>query len=170
MLTESRGLLDAKSTVGACGPWQIMPQTARAYNKTYASKTGDKRCDLERSTTIAMKELSRNYEELQDRSLTFAAYHMGIGNIRKLRALYKQTMSKELCSFDQLYAEMPSQEVIDRLASKNDDTYGYRIKIQNAITLLRLFEEDRAYFDYLESQYRALSYDSRGVVAENLVL
>lgn len=117
-----------------------------------------------------MKELSRNYDELQDRSLAFAAYHMGIGNIRKLRTLYKQTMCTELCSFDQLYAEMPSQEVTDRLAGKNDDTYGYRIKIQNAITLLHLFEEDRAYFDYLESQYRALSYDSRGVVAENLVL
>lgn len=35
MLTESRGLLDAKSTVGACGPWQIMPKTAKAHDKNY---------------------------------------------------------------------------------------------------------------------------------------
>ncbi len=171
MLTESRGLLYAKSSVWAAGPWQIMPNTAKQYDKNYAWwKAGDKRFDLERSSLVAMKELSRNYNELQDWSLAFAAYHMGIGNIRKLRALYQQTMCTELCSFDQLYATIPSKEIIDWLASKNDDTFWYWIKIRNAITLLRLFQEDRRYFDYLESEYRSLSYDVRGVVAENIDL
>lgn len=69
-----------------------------------------------------------------------------------------------------MYATIPPQSVIDWLASKNDDTFGYWIKIRNALTLLRLFEHDRPYFDYLESQYTTLSYDSRGIVTENLVL
>lgn len=119
---------------------------------------------------VAMKELRRNYDELEDRSLAFATYHLGIGNMRKLRAVYKETMGTELCSFDQLYQQMPSQQVIDMLANRNDDTFGYWIKIRNALTLLRLFEKDRLYFDYLQAQYTKLSYDSRGIVAEKLVL
>lgn len=92
MLTESRGLLTAKSGVGAAGPWQLMPQTAESYDKNYNSrKGGDKRCHLGRSTMVAMKEIVRNYTEFQDRSLAFATYHMGIGNMRKLRALYKES-------------------------------------------------------------------------------
>jgi len=171
MLTESRGILNAKSISWALGPWQIMPGTAKPYDKYYAWwKSGDKRCDLERSTGVAMKEIVRNYNEMEDWSLAFATYHMWIGNMRKLRALYKESTWKELCSFDQLYATMPPQNVIDWLATKNDDTFGYWIKIRNALTLLHLFEEDRPYFDHLESQYRKLSYDSRGIVTENLVL
>lgn len=171
MLTESKGLLDAKSSVWALGPWQIMPWTAKFYDTNYASwKYGDKRRDLERSTMVAMKEILRNYNEFHDWSLAFATYHMGTGNMRKLRALYKQTMGKELISFDQLYQEVSSPEVIKMLADLNDDTFGYWIKIRNAVTLLRLFEEDRPYFDYLESQYRALAYDVRGIVGENIAL
>lgn len=170
MLTESRGVLNAKSSAWAAGPWQIMPQTAKSYDKKSISTYGDKRLDLERSTMVAMKELRRNYDELEDRSLAFATYHLGIGNMRKLRAVYKETMGTELCSFDQLYQQMPSQQVIDMLANRNDDTFGYWIKIRNALTLLRLFEKDRLYFDYLQAQYTKLSYDSRGIVAEKLVL
>jgi len=130
----------------------------------------DKRFDFAWASSVALKELSRNYNEFGDWSLAFATYHLGIGNMRKLCALYKETMGTELCSFDQLYTQISSQEVIDKLANRNDDTFGYWIKIQNAVTLIRLYEEERPYFDYLVSQYSALSYDTRGVVAENIVL
>jgi len=171
MLTESRWELNAKSVSWALGPWQIMPGTAKPYDANYASwKYGDKRSNLEWSTSVAMKEILRNYNEFKDWSLAFATYHMWIGNMRILRTLYKEGTWTDLCSFDQLYATMPPQNVIDWLATKNDDTFGYWIKIRNALTLLHLFEKDRAYFDYLEFEYRKLSYDSRGIVTENLVM
>jgi hypothetical protein len=64
---------------------------------------------------------------------------------------------------------MPPQQVIDWLATKNDDTFSYWIKIRNAVTLLRLYEQDPDYFDYLESLYGSLPYDTRGIVLEQLI-
>jgi len=87
----------------------------------------------------------------------------------KLRALYKMSTGEDLLSFDQLYDTMPPQSVIDWLATKNDDTFGYWVKIRNAVTLLRLYENDPAYFDYLESLYADLPYDARGIVSEQII-
>lgn len=160
----------ATSSVDAKWVAQIMKMTAKDFGWYWSKnhRSYDKRIDIDRSLHTAAKILNFEYQSFGDWSLAFAAYHLGHGNMRKLRALYKETMWHDLCSMDQLYAEVPSPEVIDWLASKNDDTFGYLAKIYNAVTLLRLYEQDPQYFDYLESQYQDLPYDLRWIVAENI--
>ncbi len=109
------------------------------------------------------------HKEFGDWSLAIAAYHMGSGNMQKLRKLYLTTMKKSLDTIDQLYLEVPSTEVIDFLASKDDDTFGYWIKVRNAWTLYQLYDCDRETFDRMEEKYKTLPYDLRGIVAQDIV-
>lgn len=172
IFVESRGDSLAKSTAGALWVGQFLKSTAMQYGgyKVRNGRVYDKRIDVNRSLDAAAKMHMSHYNEFGDWSLAFAAYHMGRGNMRKLRSLYQEATGNELCSFDQLYDTMPPQSVIDRLASKNDNTFGYWIAIRNASTLLRLYEYDRSSFDSLVALYDPLPYDTRGVVFEKLAL
>jgi hypothetical protein len=171
IFVESGGDSLAVSTAGARWVAQILKSTAAPYGwyKTSDGRVYDKRNDITRSLQTAAKIHHQNYKELWDWSLAFATYHMWIGNMRKIRALYKASTGEDLVSFDQLYATMPPQTVTNSIRRLNDDTFGYWIKIRNAVTLLRLYEKDPAYFDYLESLYADLPYDARGIVSEQII-
>jgi len=66
----------ALSSVGAVGPWQLMPGTARDLGLT-VTKSRDDRTDLSKSTHAAARFLSILYEQLGDWLLVVAAYNGG---------------------------------------------------------------------------------------------
>ncbi|MDB5251890.1 MAG: lytic transglycosylase [Flaviaesturariibacter sp.] len=75
---------DLKSTavswVGAVGPWQLMPETARELGLRVNRKV-DERTDYAKSTRAAAKHLNALYKEFNDWLLVIAAYNTGSGNV-----------------------------------------------------------------------------------------
>lgn len=70
----------AVSRVGAAGPWQLMPGTARILGlKVNGSR--DERKDYHKSTHAAAKYLRDLYKEFGDWLLVIAAYNGGPGNV-----------------------------------------------------------------------------------------
>jgi membrane-bound lytic murein transglycosylase D len=70
----------ATSWVGARGPWQFMPATARGYGLKVNNNI-DERTDYEKSTHAAAKHLLNLYKELKDWLLVIAAYNGGTGRV-----------------------------------------------------------------------------------------
>jgi membrane-bound lytic murein transglycosylase D len=70
----------AKSWAGACGPWQLMPVTARELGLT-VNKSRDDRYDYKKSTHAAARYLIDLYKEFGDWLLVIAAYNGGPGNV-----------------------------------------------------------------------------------------
>lgn len=71
----------AISRKGATGPWQFMPETARAMGLRVGGRTDD-RYDLFKSTHAAARMLDRMYAEFGDWLLVIAAYNAGPGKIQ----------------------------------------------------------------------------------------
>lgn len=70
----------ATSWVGARGPWQFMPYTAKEYG-LQVNGWVDERTDYFRSTHAAAKYLTYLYNELNDWLLVIAAYNGGPGRV-----------------------------------------------------------------------------------------
>lgn len=73
---ESGFNVEAISTAGACGMWQLMPATARAYGLTVESNI-DERAGIWSSTEAAAHHLSDLYARFKSWELALAAYNMG---------------------------------------------------------------------------------------------
>ena len=73
---ESGFNVEAISTAGACGMWQLMPATARAYGLTIESNI-DERAGIWSSTEAAAHHLSDLYARFKSWELALAAYNMG---------------------------------------------------------------------------------------------
>ena len=71
---------DALSPVGALGPWQFMPYTAKDYGLIVNSQEDD-RTDYLKSTNAAAKYLLYLYKNLKDWLLVIAAYNGGPGRV-----------------------------------------------------------------------------------------
>jgi len=72
----------AVSPVGAAGPWQLMPGTARLLGLK-VSRRVDERRNYTKSTKAAAMYLRDLYTELGDWLLVIAAYNGGTGNVYK---------------------------------------------------------------------------------------
>lgn len=70
----------ATSPVGAGGPWQFMPYTAREFGLTVSSYIDDRR-DYYKSTHAAAKYLLTLYKQMHDWLLVMAAYNGGPGRV-----------------------------------------------------------------------------------------
>lgn len=70
----------AESWVGARGPWQFMPYTAREYGLN-VNRWVDDRIDYFKSTHAAAKYLNSLYNDLNDWLLVIAAYNGGPANV-----------------------------------------------------------------------------------------
>ena len=73
---ESGFTTDARSNVGAVGPWQFMPGTARHF-KLRSDWWVDERRDVLLSTRAASRYLSQLYNMFNDWALVLAAYNTG---------------------------------------------------------------------------------------------
>lgn len=78
---ESSLKTDATSWVGAAGPWQFMPATARVYGLKVNPKN-DERRDYFKSTHAAAKFLLKLYSDFHDWLLVIAAYNCGPERVR----------------------------------------------------------------------------------------
>lgn len=70
----------ATSNVGAGGPWQFMPYTARDYGLV-VTPTYDERRDYIKSTHAAARYLLYLYQQMHDWLLVIAAYNGGPGRV-----------------------------------------------------------------------------------------
>ncbi len=79
---ESNLKTGATSWVGAAGPWQFMPQTAREYGLVVNAYV-DERRDYVKSTHAAARYLLNSYKVYHDWLLVLASYNGGLGNVNK---------------------------------------------------------------------------------------
>jgi membrane-bound lytic murein transglycosylase D len=79
---ESNLKTNATSWVGAAGPWQFMPQTAREYGLVVNAYV-DERRDYVKSTHAAARYLLNSYKVYHDWLLVLASYNGGLGNVNK---------------------------------------------------------------------------------------
>jgi len=70
------------SWVGAVGPWQFMPATARQFGLTI-NDTVDERYDIYKSTYAAAKYLKQLYQHYSNWNLVVAAYNSGTAHVDK---------------------------------------------------------------------------------------
>src|SRR5690606_17165036 len=73
---ESSFNLKACSRVGACGIWQFMRSTAKAYMRPMNAYVDERRDPLI-STRAAARKLRKNYEMLEDWPLAVTGYNHG---------------------------------------------------------------------------------------------
>ncbi len=79
---ESNLKVGATSWVGAAGPWQFMPATAREYGLVVNGYV-DERRDYVKSTHAAARYLLNSYKVYHDWLLVLASYNGGLGNVNK---------------------------------------------------------------------------------------
>ena len=77
---ESSLKTSATSWVGAAGPWQFMPGTAKNYGLKIG-RYNDERRDYFKSTNAAARFLLKLYKDLHDWLLVIAAYNGGPGRV-----------------------------------------------------------------------------------------
>ncbi len=81
-IVESHLKVNAKSSAGAAGLWQMIKGTAKSYNLRVGSSI-DERYSVEQSTEAAMDFLQDLYSEFGDWTLALAAYNCGPGGVRR---------------------------------------------------------------------------------------
>jgi peptidoglycan lytic transglycosylase D len=106
---ESNLQTTAVSEKGACGPWQLMPETACHLGLTI-NKYVDERTDYYKSTNAAAKYLLSLYGQLNDWLLVMAAYNGGMGTV--LNAI-KKSNSRDFWKL-QFYLPEESRNYVKR--------------------------------------------------------
>jgi membrane-bound lytic murein transglycosylase D len=116
----------AKSPVGAAGPWQLMPTTARLLGLKVNYKL-DERKNYYKSTKAAAIYLRDLYSELGDWLLVIAAYNGGTGNV------YRAMKKSHSTDFWNLQYYLPAES---RLHVKKFIGTQYTFEGQGSVTTL----------------------------------
>lgn len=82
-VVESNLNSNAKSRVGAVGPWQFMAADARSFGLKVGGKT-DERKDFFKSTHAAAKYLKQLYSRFNDWLLVVASYNCGPNKVARI--------------------------------------------------------------------------------------
>ncbi len=136
-VVESELNTRAVSKVGAAGPWQLMPSTARIMGLKVNSRH-DERKDYYKSTSAAARHLNDLHEEFGDWLLVFAAYNAGEG------AVYSAIQQSGTRNFWKLQRFLPAEtreyvnkfiatcyyfegaRSLSQLSRKNDPAHGLK--------------------------------------------
>jgi hypothetical protein len=106
---ESNFRLDAVSPVGAAGPWQFMPETAKEYGLE-VSASRDQRVDLRLSTVAAAKYFSDLLRMFGTERYLLAIASYNTGQNRVKRKQIESTVIKERSSdFWQIRSALPTE-------------------------------------------------------------
>src|SRR5690606_30099334 len=116
-----------KSRVGAAGPWQFMPKTARHYGLRVDSQV-DERWNIYKSTHAAARYFSDLYNIFGSWELAMCAYNAGeyriIRAIRKGRTRsYRELVQKKLIPKETIYY-IPKVAAA-RAIVQNEEKYGF---------------------------------------------
>lgn len=106
---ESDLLSNARSVVGAVGPWQIMLEEALRLGLKVNAKV-DERKNFIKSTHAAAKMLKELYSQFNDWTLVIAAYNCGAGRVRQA---IKKSGSKNFWDL-QAYLPMETRNHVKR--------------------------------------------------------
>jgi len=99
-IVESGLSLNAKSGVGAVGPWQITPIVAKMYEISYDDELDERMCIL-KSTEVACQYLRYLHDKFKDWNYVLIAWNWGEGNVFKLM--------KEGLSYREILEESPRE-------------------------------------------------------------
>jgi hypothetical protein len=118
-------LYQARSSVGAIGLWQFMPETAKIMG-LQVDEFVDERRHPEKSTVAAMKYLRQGYERHKSWVLTAAGYNMGH------TGLMENLNFQSVENFFDLYLNEETSRYIFRIAiiknlMENAEIYGFKI-------------------------------------------
>jgi len=121
---ESNLNTGATSWVGAGGPWQFMPNTARDYG-LLVNRDYDERRDYIKSTHAAARYLLTLYRQMHDWLLVIAAYNGGPGRVYEAM---KKSGSKDFWSL-QYYLPLESRNHVKKFIATH-----YIMEADNANT------------------------------------
>jgi membrane-bound lytic murein transglycosylase D len=89
----------AKSSAGAVGLWQFLPDTARAYGLV-VDRWVDERLDPQRSTEASAKLLADLHRRFGNWELALAAYNMGYAGLGRAIRKYNTNDYWQLCRYE----------------------------------------------------------------------
>jgi membrane-bound lytic murein transglycosylase D len=127
-----------RSSAGAAGLWQLMPEGARAYGLV-VDRWIDERLDPERSTEAAARYLHDLHRRFGAWELALAAYNMGYGG---LLAAIRKYNTNDYWELSKLESGIPYETALYvpkiialAVAAKNAPTFGLEsVKIDPAVT------------------------------------
>lgn len=131
-MIESGLSTQAVSNVGAVGPWQFMPGTAKSYalrNDWWV----DERRDLEMSTRAAARYLKMLHDEFGDWALVLAAYNSGENRVARKIRQHGHDNFWDMRLPSQTTAYVPKFIAAARIG-ENPAKYGFEVKPQPPLT------------------------------------
>lgn len=129
---ESGFNTNARSNVGAVGPWQFMPATGRHFNLR-SDWWVDERRDILLSTRAATKYLSQLYNRFGDWALVLAAYNTGEHRVERAIRLAGHDNFWELHLPTQTRNHIPKIIAAARIGS-DPKAYGLEVEIREDIS------------------------------------
>jgi membrane-bound lytic murein transglycosylase D len=137
-LIESGFDPQVRSSAGAAGLWQLMPEGARAYGLV-VDRWIDERLDPERSTEAAARYLHDLHRRFGAWELALAAYNMGYGG---LLAAIRKYNTNDYWELSKLESGIPYETALYvpkiialAVASKNSATFGLEtVKVDPPVT------------------------------------
>lgn len=141
-LAESRLKVEAISRVGASGPWQFMPVTAKEMGLVISSDV-DERNNIIKSTHAACRLLSTLYRQFGSWTVAAAAYNAGPGRISSAikkqgtNNYYTMRLNAETAAY--VY-EILAMKFLHGLMVKNKFLPAYQKEVQS-------YQKDRATFE-----------------------